>query len=103
MPQGERQVPPGRSPSVRPDDRTSPDSSCFLRTDRRYEAVGRLENARAERHDAVPMCEACGSVVDKLTTEFESCLCDLCAEIQHYDRITRLVPDQKKVAYPANE
>jgi hypothetical protein len=34
----------------------------------------------------MPVCEACRSPVSEVTHEFEDALCDLCLEIQRYDR-----------------
>jgi hypothetical protein len=35
------------------------------------------------------ICDACRSKVPEVTREFEDALCDLCLEIQRYDRLTR--------------
>lgn len=39
----------------------------------------------------MPVCEACRSQVSAVTREFEDSLCDLCLEIQRYDRLPRVV------------
>jgi hypothetical protein len=38
----------------------------------------------------MPVCDACRSAVSKVTHEFEDALCDLCLEIQRYDRMVRV-------------
>jgi hypothetical protein len=38
----------------------------------------------------MPVCEACKSPVSEVTHEFENALCDLCLEIQRYDRKIRV-------------
>jgi hypothetical protein len=41
----------------------------------------------------VEVCDGCGSVVESVTTEVEDALCDLCLEIERYDRKARTDTD----------
>jgi hypothetical protein len=43
--------------------------------------------------ELVPTCDGCRSSVERLTLEIEDALCDLCLEIERFDRSERVDAD----------